>query len=185
MFFATISAEILRICRATSSVVQFIKTSTVFLHRMLRQGADHIGVKKVLVKMINRRHVLKFEKYNTNNRDLIQQLCINEGQIQTSLYDKRNSYNFNVVRFLYKSSTIPSKMFFAIISAEILRICRATSSVVQFIKTSKVFLHRMLRQGADHIGVKKVLVKMINRRHVLKFEKYNTNNRDLIRQLLT
>ena len=45
-------------------------------------------------------------------------LCINEGQIQTSLYDKRNSYNFNVVRFPYKSSTIPSKMFFATISTE-------------------------------------------------------------------
>ena len=43
-------------------------------------------------------------------------LCINEGQIQTSLYDKRNSYNFNVVRFPYKSSTIPSKMFFATIT---------------------------------------------------------------------
>ena len=68
MLFATISAEILRICRATSSVVQFIETSKVFLHRMLRQGADHVGVKKVLVKMINR-HVLQFEKYNTHNRD--------------------------------------------------------------------------------------------------------------------
>ena len=106
-------------------------------------------------------------------------LCINEGQIQTSLFDKRNSYNFNVVRFAYKSSNISSKMFFATISAEILRICRTTSSVAQFIKTSKVFLHRMLRQGADPLGVEKILVKMI-KRHALQFEKYNTNNRDLI-----
>ena len=73
MFLATISAEILRICRATSSVVQFIKTSKVFLHRMLRQGVDPLDVKKVLVKMINR-HVLQFAKDNTKNRDLIQQL---------------------------------------------------------------------------------------------------------------
>ena len=71
MFFATITAEILRICRATSSVVQLIKT--FFLHRMLRQGADQLGVKKVLLKTINR-HVLQFEKYNTHNRDLIQQI---------------------------------------------------------------------------------------------------------------
>ena len=42
---------------------------------MLRQGADPLGVKKVLVKIINR-HVLQVEKYNTNNRDLIQQLLI-------------------------------------------------------------------------------------------------------------
>ena len=61
MVFATVSVEILRICRATSSVVQFIKTCKVFLHLMLRQVEDPLGLKKVLVKMINR-HVLQFEK---------------------------------------------------------------------------------------------------------------------------
>ena len=102
---------------------------------------------------------LILKKENTSHTEttfLDLHLCINEGQIQTSLYDKRNSYKFNVVRFPYKSSTIPSKMFFATIRAEILQICRATSSsVVQFIKRSKVFLHRMLRQVADPLGVKK------------------------------
>ena len=88
------------------------------------------------------------------------------------------------MRFTYKNSTVPSKKFFANISAEILRICQACSSMVQFIKTSKVFLHRMLRQGEDPLGVKKILVKMINP-HTLQFEKYNSNNRDLIQQLLT
>ena len=130
---------------------------------------------------------LILKKENTSHTEttfLDLHLCINEGQIQTSLYDKRNFYNFNFVRFPYKSSTIPSKVFFATISYETLRICRATSSMVQFIKTSKVFLHRMLRQGEDPLGVKKILVKMINP-HTLQFEKYNTNNRDLIQQLLT
>ena len=42
----------------------------------------------------------------------------------------------------------------------------------------------MLRQGADPLGVKNVLIKMINR-HALQFEKYNTNNEDLIQQFLT
>ena len=56
MFFATISPEILWICPATSSVVQFIKTSKVFQHRILRQGADPLGVKKVLVKWLTVMH---------------------------------------------------------------------------------------------------------------------------------
>ena len=56
-------------------MVQFIKTSKVFLHQMLKQGADLLGIEKVLVKMMNH-HVLQFENYNTNNRDLIQQLLI-------------------------------------------------------------------------------------------------------------
>ena len=110
-------------------------------------------------------------------------LYSNEGQIQTSLFDKRYSYNFNMVRFPYKSSTIPSKIFYVTIRAEIRRICRATSYVVQFFKTSKTFLHWMLRQEADPLGIKKVLVNIINR-HVLQFYKYNINNRDLIQQHL-
>ena len=63
------------------------------------------------------------KKENTSHTETVflnLHLCINEGQIQTSLYDKRSSYNFSIVRFPYKSSTIPSKMFFATISAEIL-----------------------------------------------------------------
>ena len=73
MFSGTISAKTLGICRATSSVVQLIKTSKVFLHRMLRQEADPLGFTKVVIKMINL-HVLQFQKHNTKNRDLIQPL---------------------------------------------------------------------------------------------------------------
>ena len=69
---------------------------------------------------------LILKKENTSHTEttfLDLHLCINKVQIQTSLYDKRNSYNLNVGRFPYKSSTIRSKMFFVTISAEILRIC--------------------------------------------------------------
>ena len=110
-------------------------------------------------------------------------LCRNEGQTQTSLYDKMNSCNVNVLRFPYKGSTVPWEMVFATINSEILWICQATSLVVQIIKTSKVFLHQFLRQVADPLGVERVLVKMIDR-HVFQFEKYNTNNRDLTQQVL-
>ena len=64
--------------------------------------------------------LLILKKENTSHTEttfLNIHLRINEGQIQTPLYDNRNSYNFNVERFPYKSSTIPSKMFFANISA--------------------------------------------------------------------
>ena len=59
MSFATISGDILRICWATSSVIQFVKTFGIFLHKIYRQGAGPLGAKKVIVKMINC-HVLQF-----------------------------------------------------------------------------------------------------------------------------
>ena len=54
-------------------MVQFIKTSNVFLHQILRQWADALAIKKVLVKMINL-HALRFEKYNISDGDLTQQI---------------------------------------------------------------------------------------------------------------
>ena len=56
------------------------------------------------------------------------------------------------------SSTIPSSMYFGTISAEITWICPATPPVVQFIKTPRVFLHIMLRQGADGVQIKGIAI---------------------------
>ena len=53
-----------------------------------------------------------FENKNTHYTEttfLDLHLFINEGQMKTSLYDKRNSCNFNVLRFLYKRIAISSK----------------------------------------------------------------------------
>ena len=47
--------------------------------------------------------------------------------------------------------------------------------MMQFIKTSKVFLHKMFRLGVDPLGVKKILIKMTNR-YIFQLEKYNTKN---------
>ena len=82
---------------------------------MFENHCNEIYLPKLILKKENTSHT------ETTFLDL--HLCINEGQIETFLYDKRNSYNFIVVRFPYKSNTIPSKMFFANISAEALQIC--------------------------------------------------------------
>ena len=110
-------------------------------------------------------------------------LSISDGQITTTLYDKRDAFNFHIVRFPYKDSTIPSKMFFSTISAEVLRICRANTSKESFIKSSKTLIQRMLKQGADPLGIKRVLTKMINR-HATDFMKFNTSNHQLIERLI-
>ena len=78
------------------------------------------------------------KKGNTSHREttfLDFHFCVNEGQIQTSKFKfKRKSYNFNVMRFPYKSGTIPSKMFFATISAESVEQMRLWYNLFQHLK---------------------------------------------------
>ena len=63
----------------------------------------------------------KKQKYFTRGDNFPRpDLYINEDKIETTLYYKKKSCNFRIKIFLYKSSTIPSKIFFTTISAEIL-----------------------------------------------------------------
>ena len=73
----------------------------------------------------------------------------------------------------YKSSNMPYKMFYSTISAEVLRICRATSNYSFFLDSAKKLISRMSKQGADAaVGIKKVVTKMMCR-HWQPFEKFD------------
>ena len=74
--------------------------------------------------------ILKKENtVNTKCSFLDLDIEINNRVITTKLYDKRDSYNFSIVKLPYKISNIPVKMFLSSVGAEILRIARVTSSL--------------------------------------------------------
>ena len=100
-------------------------------------------------------------------------MAIKDKKVTSKLYDKRDAFNFSVVRLPYKCSNIPSKMFYATIGAEVLRIGKATSEYNFFLQSVKTLLCRMRKQGADGFGIKKVLRKMMGRHqdHFFKFSK--------------
>ena len=98
------------------------------------------------------------------------QLSISNRTISTQLFDKRDSYSFKIV-CLPKSSTLPSKMFFSTISAELLRICWATSSLPTYIATAKTLIIRKKRQGENIFGIKNTIRKMMYW-HQEEFTKY-------------
>ena len=103
---------------------------------------------------------------------------INNRVFTTSLYDKRDHFGFNIARLPYRSSNIPCRMFYASISAECLRICRATSVAVQAIESIKVFLSRMESQGANRDKVKNYIRRTFNRHQISG--KYNLTANDFV-----
>ena len=98
-------------------------------------------------------------------------IAVKDGIFDHKLYDKRDAFNFSIVRFPYKESNIPAKMFHSTIGAEILRICRATSSYTSFIQCCKPFILRMTKQGASKRSIQYVINKFINR-HQDAFAKF-------------
>jgi hypothetical protein len=111
------------------------------------------------------------------------EMTIIDKKIQTKLYDKRNAYNFKIVRMPYRNSNLPTKTFYASIGAEILRICRATTDYDNFSLTATSLIHRMRKQGAKDEKTKQVLDKMLSR-HWNTFSKYNLESAKIIKNLL-
>ena len=127
---------------------------------------------------------LKKENDNKDRASFLDfQLTIINNNITTQLFDKRDSYNFKIVRLPYKSSNLPSKMFFSTISAELLRIGRATSNLPNFVEAARSLIVRMKRQGADVLGIRNSVRKMFHR-HQEEFMKYSIDIGDMTVRLL-
>ena len=124
--------------------------------------------------------VLKRENTNDTEANYLEMgLQVVSNIFESKLYDKRNAFKFSVVRLPYKCSNIPSKMFYATMGAEVLRIARATSVYAYFIQAVQNLLKRMKKQGAVLNGINRSLTKMIIR-HSSNFTKFSKTSEEII-----
>ena len=69
MFHSTISAEILRVCRATESEDDFYRSATPFLSHMHKQGALEDETVKCTNKLLDR-HEQDLKKFGINEANV-------------------------------------------------------------------------------------------------------------------
>jgi len=104
------------------------------------------------------------ENDGTNSASFLDlEISITDNNFKLSLYDKRDGFPFSIVRMPYRSSNMPSMIFYSAIGAEILRIAKATSNVETFLVSVCSLVKRMVKQGADIAKIKKVLRKTYGR----------------------
>ena len=70
-----------------------------------------------------------------------------DGQLRTSLYDKRDDFNFHITNFPFLSSNIPSSPAYGVFISQLLRYARACSSYECFILRAARLSLKLLRQG--------------------------------------
>ena len=109
---------------------------------------------------------------------------IKNGKFVHKLFDKRDAFPFFIVRMPDLSGNIPEHVFYGSISAEFLRIARATLLYEDFVVKSKELTQRMLKQGAIHHKIRRCLGKAFNR-HPNAFSSFNTNVISLKRDIVT
>ena len=70
-----------------------------------------------------------------------------DGQLHTSIYDKRGDFNFHITNFPFLSSNIPSSPAYGIFISQLIRYSRACSSYECFILRARRLSSKLLKQG--------------------------------------
>ena len=94
-----------------------------------------------------------------------------DGQLHTSLYDKRDDFNFHIINFPFLSSNIPSSPAYCIFISQLIRYARACSSY-------ECFILRAVRNSNKLLGQVYVKGRLIS-----SLRKLYGRHGDLIKQL--
>ena len=89
-----------------------------------------------------------------------------DGQLRTSLYDKRDDFNFNIRNFQFLSSIIPSSRAYGVFISQLIQFARACSSYECFILRAVRLCNKLLGQGY----VKKERLKSALRKFCDRYE---------------
>ena len=70
-----------------------------------------------------------------------------DGQLHTSIYDKRDDFNFHITNFPFLSSNIPSSPDYGVFISQLIRCARACSSYECFLLRVRRLSSKLLKQG--------------------------------------
>ena len=70
-----------------------------------------------------------------------------DGQLHTSIYDKRDDFNFHITNFPFLSSIIPSSPAYGVFISQLIRYARACFSYECFILRARRLSSKLLKQG--------------------------------------
>ena len=70
-----------------------------------------------------------------------------DGQLHTSMYDKRDDFHFHITNFPFLSSNIPSSPAYGVFISQLIRYARACSSYECFILRARRLSSKLLKQG--------------------------------------
>ena len=126
---------------------------------------------------------LKIEHSGSQAFFLSLDIQIVENKFVYKLYDKRDSFPFEIVRMPFICSNIPKSIFYSSLVGEFLRICNSTLQSKDFIPKARSLVDRMIRQGGDAFLIKKHLRKIIER-HFHSFVTFSTSVDEILSWVL-
>ena len=90
-----------------------------------------------------------------------------KGRLRTELYDKRDDFNFPIVKFPFIISNIPGAPAYSVYISQLIRYSRACGSYQDFLDRGLLLTRQLLDQGFLSVKLKSSLRKLCGRHHDL------------------
>ena len=74
-------------------------------------------------------------------------ITLTNGHFCTTVFDKRDNFDFHIVNFPFMSSNIPSGPSYGVYISQLIRIARICSNYEDFTKRNKLITTRLIKQG--------------------------------------
>jgi hypothetical protein len=85
------------------------------------------------------------------------------GQLSTTIYDKRDDFNFKIINFPNTCSNIPASPAYGVYISQLIRYARASSNYFDFLKRHLHLRNKLMDQGYKKIRLIRSLKKFIFR----------------------
>jgi len=102
------------------------------------------------------------------------QLTIKDSIISTSIFDKRDAFDFPIVNFPTLSGNVPQKSSYGVFTGELVRYARACTFLEDFHKRTFSLVSKLLKQAFTTKLLRKTWFKFCND-HILLIQKYGSH----------
>ena len=99
------------------------------------------------------------------------QVAIKDSIISTSIFDKRDAFDFSIVNFPTLTGNIPTRSSYGVFIGELVRYSRACTYYKDFEDRATLLITKLLRQAFTVRGLKASFFKFIDS-HILMAQKY-------------
>jgi hypothetical protein len=110
------------------------------------------------------------------------QIVIDDGIISTSIFDKRDGFDFPIVNFPFLSGNIPQKSAYGVFIGELVRYARACTYLIDFQKKLYLLITKLKKQFFTDRLLKRTFLKFCESHHLLiqKYGKSVLNSYDSV-----
>ena len=86
-------------------------------------------------------------------------LSISDGFVKTKIYDERDGFDFDIVKFPFLDGDVPRSTSYGVYISQLIRFARVSSHVEDFNTRNKVLTAKLLRQGYRYHKIRKAFSK--------------------------